>query len=306
MKTWRFAIAIAVAACAGVSALGCDTLEPGDYEAEVVVEGYLAAGAPLPEIRVSRTVALDTIYNSSSAGIDDAQVSVRLLDAAGEVVESHEYRSSPGQRGVYLPESTLGQMPLVRPLQTYELLVDVPSESQPIRASTFVPDTFTTAQAGPDSVVYRSSEQYTFLVSPTEYPGRQNIFLFTTTALDGRVDQLTPFARRLLENSELSIDDLREQSTPTLNEDNFQQVENGFLRIRFPWLGVSFFGANIIAVNTLDDNLYDFIRSQSVQQGGSTLPPGEIPNALEHVEGGRGVFGSYARSSMLIYVMRSM
>ncbi len=304
MITWKYAIL--VAASAGVLAVGCDTLEPGSYEAEVVVEGYLEAGAPLSEIRVSRTVALDTIYNSSSAGIDDAQVSVRLLDAAGEVVESHPYRSSPGQRGVYLPESILGQMPLVRPLQMYELFVDVPSESRPIRASTFVPDTFTTVRSGPDSVVYRSSEQYTFLVSPTEYPGRQNIFLFTTTALEGRVDQLTPFARRLLDNSELSIDDLREQSTPTLNEDNFQQVENGFLRIRFPWLGVSFFGANIIAVNTLDDNLYDFIRSQSVQQGGSTLPPGEIPNALEHVEGGRGVFGSYARSSLRIYVMRSM
>ena len=54
--------------------------------------------------------------------------------------------------------------------------------------------------------------------------------------------------------------------------------------------------------SAVDDNLFDFIRSQSVQQGGSTLAPGEIPNVLDHIEGGTGIFGSLARVSHETFV----
>lgn len=76
------------------------------------------------------------------------------------------------------------------------------------------------------------------------------------------------------------------------------------MRVEFPWLGILFFGLNEIRVQAVDENLYDFIRSQIVQQGGSTLPPGETPNVLEHVDGARGVFGSYASVSTAVFVKR--
>ncbi len=46
---------------------------------------------------------------------------------------------------------------------------------------------------------------------------------------------------------------------------------------------------------SLDPALQAFVQSQAVQRGGSTLSPGEIPNVTTNVEGGLGIFGSFAR-----------
>ena len=302
MISWRFAL---VVACVGIMLAGCDSTSLDEFEPEYVVEGYLRAGDRLPVIRVSRTIELDASYDPSGTGIADALVSVSLLNEAGEIDELTEYRSSEDNPGYYIPDPGTGETPMVQPLRTYELLVDVPDASELITATTFVPDTFSISRSGPDSVEYQASEQFSFLVSPTTYPGRQNVFLFTTLARDAGPDTVTPFGESLLEDSELTIEDLREQASPLLNEENFERTDNDFLLIRFPWLGVYFYGRNRVSVSALDDNLHDFIRSQSVQQGGSTLPPGEIPNVLERVDGGRGVFGSYSRANISIYVLES-
>lgn len=307
MASWRKAgksvKMVVILVLAAIALTGCDSAGPVEFEPEVVVEGYLRAGGRLPSIRVSRTVELDATYSPQGTAITDATVSIHLLNESGGREESTEYRSSDSSPGSYVPVFGSGEATLALPLRTYELEVDVPDAPEPIRATTLVPDTFSVVRTGADSVVYQASKQFTFLVSSTTYPGRQSVFVFTTLALDGRPGQLTPFAESLLEG-DLSVDDLRERASPTLNEDNFDHVQNGFLRIRFPWLAIYFYGRNQISVSALDDNLYDFIRSQMVQQGGSTLPPGEIPNILERVEGGRGVFGSYARASTSIYVLR--
>lgn len=294
----------AIAVLAAIALAGCDAAGPVEFESEVVVEGYLRAGGRLPNVRVSRTIELDATYSPQGTAITEAIVSIHLLNESGEREESIEYRSSDTSPGSYFPVFGSGRTTVALPLRTYELQVEVPDAPEPIRATTLVPDTFSVVQTGADSVVYQASEQFSFLVSSTTYPGRQNVFVFTTLALDGRRDQLTPFAESLLEG-DLSVDDLRERASPALNEDNFEHVRDEFLRIRFPWLAVYFYGRNEISVSALDDNLYDLIRSQSVQQGGSTLSPGEIPNILERVEGGRGVFGSYSRASTTIYVLRS-
>jgi len=307
MASWRRAgkgaEMFAILVLAAIASAGCDAAGPIEFEPEVVVEGYLRAGGRLPSIRVSRTIELDATYTPHGTAITDAMVSIHLLNESGEREESVEYRSSDASPGSYVPVFSSGEPTFALPLRTYELQVDVPDGPEPIRATTLVPDTFSVVRTGADSVVYQASKQFSFLVSSTTYPGRQNVFVFTTLALDGRPGQLTPFAESLIEG-ELSVDDLRERASPILNEDNFEHVQNDFLRIRFPWLAIYFYGRNQISVSALDDNLYDFIRSQMVQQGGSTLPPGEIPNILERVEGGRGVFGSYARASTFFYVLR--
>jgi hypothetical protein len=128
--------------------------------------------------------------------------------------------------------------------------------------------------------------------------------VFSTSAT-GDVDQLTPFARALFDTGDVTLQDLRQRASPILNEENFEHLPNGELRVEFPWLAVYFFGYNEIRVQAVDENLHDFLRSQMVQQGGSTLPPGEIPNVLEHVEGGRGVFGSYASAAAVVHVNRN-
>ena len=99
-------------------------------------------------------------------------------------------------------------------------------------------------------------------------------------------------------------EDLRITESPIINEGNYEINENGTITVKLPWLAVAFFGPNRLTANALDDNMFDFIRSQTVQQGGSTLAPGEIPNVIDRVEGGTGIFGSLARSSYEVLITR--
>jgi hypothetical protein len=79
---------------------------------------------------------------------------------------------------------------------------------------------------------------------------------------------------------------------------------DGTLTLQLPWLAVAFYGRNRTTANAIDDNLYDFVRTQSAQQRGGGFTPGSIPNVIEHVEGGTGVFGSIARQSYDVTVLR--
>jgi len=145
-------------------------------------------------------------------------------------------------------------------------------------------------------------------VTRSRVPGRdQTYFIFVTEALDAREEQLTPFAKALFEDQdgEITIEELRINGAPILNEGNYDANADGTLTIKVPWLAIIFYGPNRLIANAIDDNLYDFIRSQSVQQGGSTFAPGEIPNVLERIEGARGVFGSYARIQQELFVRRA-
>ena len=183
----------------------------------------------------------------------------------------------------------------------------MPSTNDVISATTVVPDTFRLVDATLDEEIFQSAEQLELTVTRSSSPGRdQNYYIFVTEAFDVREEQLTPLAAAIFdrEDGEVTLDDLRVGGSPIFNEDNYDVNADGTLTIRFPWLAITFYGPNKIIANALDDNLYDFVRSQSVQQGGSTFSPGEIPNPLEHVNGAHGVFGSYARATFEVFVKR--
>lgn len=284
--------------------IGCDTLTPSEFESEVVVESYLAVDEPLPEVRLTRTIPLDASYDPDLIAISGAGVRVELLSEGGAVERRYDYRESEVSPGIYRP----GGFPTVasvRPLRMYRLVVHAPGERDSITAVTTVPGQMSVVDVNRDSVVFQSDPPLTFELSRPEYPGRQSVFIFSTRAADAVVEQLTPFARGLYEDGDVTLEELSVRMSPVLNAENFEETEDGSLRIQFPWLAIYFYGRNEVTVRALDDNLYDFIRSQSVQQGGSTRPPGEIPNALEHVDGGRGIFGSSASASFGFVVERA-
>lgn len=281
----------------------CDTGDPGMFEEEIVVEGYLVAGEPFEPIRLSRTLPVNQTYDFTAQAVQNAEVTVDLLDASGAVETSYAFRSSPDEPGVY---RAVDEQALAEPLRTYRLEATV-SGSDRIRAETVVPDTFRVVQASADSLVYQSTQQLELRVTRSRVPGRdQSYIIFVTEALDAREEQLTPFAKAIFDNQEgdITIDELRVSGSPILNEANYDINTDGTLTIRVPWLAIVFYGPNRLTANALDDNLYDFIRSQSVQQGGSTFAPGEIPNVLERVNGARGIFGSYASATRDLFVNR--
>ena len=292
--------------------MGCDLLDPSEFRSEIVISGFLAAGEPLPEIRVTRTVPIGQPYDSQSTAVQDAMVLLQRMNDEDEVIDEYAYEYIEDSNGLYRyvsADTSFTRMRYriferVRPLQTYRLRVDVPDHPT-ITSTTLVPDTFSVSSASSDTVTFQSEEPFTFELTPPRYPGRQSYFTFTTTALDGFEDQLTPFARSLLDDGDdVTLADLRERVSPILNEESFD-FSDGALRIRFPWLAIYFYGRNQVSIQALDDNLYDFIRSQNVQQGGSTRSPGEIPNVLDPIDGGRGIFGSYAEAAVEFYVRPS-
>lgn len=281
--------------------VACDAVDPAPPDAGYVVEAYLEASEMLPQVRVSRTAAVGVPYDFERLAVTNARVTIHLLDAAGTAERTYPYRDIPEQPGVYRP-ARFGH---VMPSRTYALEVVLENEARTITARTRVPALIRLGGVNADTVVYQSTDQFVLRIRRDEQRERQGYFIFATEAMDARVEHLTPFARDLYDRGNVSLDELRQGASPILNEANYDVEDDSTLAIRFPWLAVLFYGPNRVTANALDDNLYDLIRTQSVQRGGSTLSPGEIPNILEHIDGGTGIFGSFARASFDIYVRRN-
>lgn len=277
--------------------IGCDSFDASE-EPIYVVEAYLIAGEPLPQLRLSRTAEIGGTYDFESVAVQGAVVHIDLLDDSSAVAERFIYREATP--GVYRPVEN----GLVLPLQRYALDVRIGPVDR-LEAVTRVPGAFDVVAVNADTVVYQADEQFEVRVTESEYPGReQSFYLFTTISLDPKEEDLTPIARSLYEDQELTLEDLAIRGSPILNEANYERHPDGTISIRYPWLAVLFYGPTKMVVNALDDNLYDFVRTATVQQGGSTLPPGEIPNVRDHIEGGTGIFGSMARASATFFVAR--
>lgn len=293
----RFLILLFLGACT-LLLVSCDSVDPGDFEPEYLVESYQVALEPIKPVRLSRTAGVNETYDFAALAVSGADMSILLLDAEGGVEEAYALRESRVEKGVYEATSSA----LVLPTRTYRLEISFPDNSDQVTAMTTVPDTFQVVQMSADTVVYQGPDQLELKLTRSTYPGRQTVFIFTTEALEPSSGNLTPFARRLYDDGEVGIEDLRKSTAPPLNEGNYDVNPDGTLSIWMPWLMVSFYGRQLTTANAIDDNLYDFTRSWQVQQGGSTLAPGEIPNIIDHVEGGTGLFASYATTTVAFYV----
>lgn len=280
--------------------VACDPYGNDEYREYVVVEAYLVADQSLPAVHLSTTLPADQEYSFAEAAVSEANVIIQLLTEDQEDTEiSFIYRMSVP--GVYQPDTEHA----VLPGRTYLLEADIPGYGE-LTARTTVPAAFEILGTIPDTIVYQSSEQLEFTLSSNVNPGRQNVYLFNTIAANPEFDNLTPFYRGILENNDNnSINDFANNSSNLINEGNFTKNPDGSIELRFPWIGVAFFGENQIVTNSLDNNIFDFIRSQDVQLGGSTLSPGEIPNAIYHIEGGIGVFGGVAADTIQTYISRA-
>ncbi|MEX2604012.1 MAG: DUF4249 family protein [Gracilimonas sp.] len=283
--------------------ISCELYPQDDYEQQYVVESYLMANNLLPKVRLSTTSPAGDFYDYDDTAINFANVEIRLLESGpnSEVEESFNFfNSGPG---VFLPN----QNHKVIPRRTYQLHISFTGNNDIITAHTVVPDTFQILAGIQDSIIYQSNNQLNIHLTKSYYPGRQNIYVFNAISLNPAKENLTPFYADLFEGSEQPEDDLYQlsnNSSGILNEANFEENPDGTITLNYPWIGIAFYEGNQIIANTIDDNVYDFVRSQQVQLGGSTLSPGEIQNVIYHVEGGIGVFGALASDTIQTYVKR--
>jgi hypothetical protein len=279
----------------------CDSGTNAEFKSEYVVESYLFALEKLPEVRLSRTVPVGQRYDFDEQAVSGAEVTISLLpQTPSPPVFIFHYRESDIP-GVYVPDDTTH---LVLPLRTYQLSINIPNDQTTLTSTTIVPDTFQILSSNADTVVFGSGEQLNIITSSTFYPGRQNVFVFSTEAFDVSVENLTPFFSDFFDEAEDNLDDFRKNESPPVNEGNYDLNPDGTFTIKVPWISFAFFGKNIISVNAIDDNLFNFITDLNLQSGGSTLSPGELPQINDAIENGTGIFGSYARVEKLIYIKR--
>ncbi|MGI9175678.1 MAG: DUF4249 family protein [Rhodothermales bacterium] len=279
---------------------GCElfTDETG-FAPEYVVESYQVVGEPLQSIRLSRTASVDDTYDFTALAVRDADVRVELLAEGGGVEAAFPYAEDPNRLGVYLSADTQATL---LPLRTYRMTAEL-SGGDVLTAETLTPGDVQLENATLDTLVYQSDNQLELTALLPAYPSRQNIFIFTAEAL-GVIDEdrLVPFAAAVLDDDD-ELENLRIADSPPINESNYDVDPDGRITIAVPWLIFTFYGDNRLAASALDDNLFDFIRSQSIQEGGSGLSPGEITNIVDYVEGGTGVFGSLARFTHDVHLL---
>ncbi len=275
---------------------GCDPYTQDQYTEQVVVEAYLTSNHSLTPIRLSTTGEATEIYNFEQFALRGAQVMIWVLKPNSN---EKDYRityeeSSPG---IYQPT----ELHKVQPGTTYQLEVFHPDYPD-VEAFTTVPASFKIINPIPDTLYYQSEDQLTLELGAQEAENGQNYYIINTIAAQPLEELLTPFYREFItdedeEETQQSLSELRINSSGILSEGNFNRNQNGNVEIRYPWLAVAFFGVNDIVPSLIDQNLYDYIRSESVQLGGSTLSPGEIQNVLTPIIGGVGIFGSMSRDT---------
>lgn len=283
-----------------ISTGGCDTVDPGKLDSDIVVELVLIADEPLPSLRLSRAAGLNDNIDFSDLAIRGADVHLSLRGSAQSRVRMEEKADIAG---VYHP--SVDDF-IIQPGGVYDLSIQIPGSSETVTSTTTVPGRIALVSASLDSVVYQSDDQLQLTITKSSHPNRDlNYFIFVTEALDVREEQLVPLAEYIFDSDDdITVEDFRVNGSPLVSSSNFDVNPDGTITIQYPWIGVLFYGPNRLNLNAIDDNLYDLVRSQSIQQGGSTFATGEIPNPIENIVGAHGIFGSMARATHTFLVLR--
>lgn len=290
---------------------GCDTTDPSVHSEELVVEAYLVAGEPLPSVWLARSLDVEGTWDTGQRAVSQADLRIERLSRDGAVLETFLYGRTLDSPGEFVPDVEH----VVQAGETYRLVARANGLDE-ARAVTTVPEQFELLEVSHEALEYLDPEQFSFLVTQSRFADRQSIFVFTIASRNPEPSFLVPpyvefffdkeerESGQPLEFEEGEQAELARFTSPPINEGNYDILAGGILKVRLPWFAVAFFGPTDITMSVLDDNLYDFQRYQLSQQNGGLLSPGEIPNVPDPVEGGTGIFGSMARVSAVVDILR--
>ncbi len=286
--------------------LGCaadrdpDTLFGPAAEPTLVVDAVLLVGQPMPPLYLRRTSAPGAPYDPESLGVVDARVAILREGGA------YPYAADPDSTGKYLP---LGAPTVVEPQTRYRLEVEVGNET--LRASTTTPpplrigwavllDAQTRAEQSrlrlfdeAGGTVYTAPEnQLRYLegllevyFAPVQAAGYQ-VAIFS-------MDPGSPF---LVEADFLEEDDRadfeRQGDSPAIADTRG--------KVSLPWFAVAYAGRHLFRVYALDQNWFDYIRTNPATNPGfgGGLAGDNFERPLFRIEGGIGLFGSASVDSV--------
>ena len=302
-----------------LSLAACDGFNDDDFTADVVVSAFMGANEPFPSVSVSQTSPFLEAYDPTTAGLEGAEVSITLLAPDGSDESTVRYQPSPNP-GQYVPADAA----TVLPQRTYRLEVEV--QGRQVTATTTVPPAVEIVGDPDQSVVYGAGAGPGVRVTQSTQPGgRQAAFVGSTRALGpsqfeevviegetryrsvpGTGSLPTPIYQRFLDcdledGGTLLCDEDPLQdaavigTSPVINEASYINLGDGTILVQIPFIAFGYYGPYRLTLVSLDPAFQAFVQTQAVQLGGTTLSPGEIPNVTTNVEGGLGIFGSFAR-----------
>ncbi len=280
--------------------LGCDSAGDNRLETIFVVESVLVGGYSTPRLWLSRAAGLSESYRYyTDNGEGGAQVAVQVVGPQVDTLLS--YWESPRNIGLYVDTSYHRVLPLHR----YELTIRAALSSQPITATTVVPDTFTIIGDYFREIEYDSNAHVELRITHGFYPGRaRTYYTFHTVAHRPQLENLVPRALAEYDDGEgRSLIGLEFEDSPIFNLDSGDVNGDGTHTVQYPLAYINFYGSNEVCIFAMDDNVYDFKRSENTQQGGTTFALGEIPNPISHVSGAHGLFGSASRECIYLTVI---
>jgi hypothetical protein len=274
---------------------------PGDIDVPVV-DALLLVDAPLPDIRLTRTIAPDAEFVFEEAAIVGARVRV-IVAGADTVVYAED------SAGIYLP---IDPAPTVQPDTRYDL--DVTTDAgERVTATTVTPGRLQIAEwvllddAG--EAVQRRLRTFAELGDGV-YDAPENQLVYPEGLLEGRL--VAPDAPGFqLSVASLDLDSELVTDIPFLDDEDIAELDRSGSspaleidsdEVGLPWFSILWQGRYVFRVLMLDGNTFDLVRtspeaaSGAFQFGGNAGEGFERP--LFRVEGGIGLFGSASIDSI--------
>jgi len=278
---------------------GCELYLQDEYQPHYVVESYLVANDYLPQVRLTKTVPIHEDFNKNKMAVQDANVQIHLLNPDNSIAELYQFKHK--NDGRYLPADTA----VIKPGSWYKLYITTKS-GDIIEAKTLIPGEFNIVNKDQTNVYsYRGNKQIEFTLTPSKYPNRQSYYFFTAKGQDTSKENLTPFYKELVQEKNVWINTYFLNSSDISNESKYNVDEQGNILLKIPWSIIAFYGQNTIAINAIDDNLYNYIRSQDGFTKGTTWANGKVQNTRYNIKGGIGIFGSMASTMQQITIMEN-
>ena len=301
MAIFRFILPCLMLACAAERGPG-ELFGPA-VEQTLVIDAILLVGHPLPDLFVRRTLAPQQPYTLEQIGVRDAEVLLKQGD------QKFLYSADPDSAGRYLPPANTS---LVAPQTTYTL--EVRTVAKVVRATTTTPDRLKLQQAVllDDATLEDKRLLHLFHQSDTSpYDAPENQLNYREGILELRLEPIDVVAFQLaLFNLEIDSPSLIDEDF--LEEDDIQDFERQGNsppleavdnRVRLPWFAVAFAGRHLFKVYALDQNWYDYTRTNN-EDGGffGGLIGDNFERPIFNIEGGIGLFGSAAVDSIGFFV----
>ena len=291
---------VAVACCLLTSACQADrtpeSLFGPNGAGELVIDGLLIVGRPLPPVFVTQTVASVDRDRPRHAVVSDAVVEIRNADRVYRYVRDPD--ANPFQ---YSPPS---DPPVVAPEMKYVMVVTV--KGRTARATTTTPGPFRVREG---VVLDQRTEEVqrrlkTFAeVRDGVFLAPENRVLYRSGFLEARFDPIDVPGYQVgivsLDQDADEIDREISEETP-VRTGSSPAIESTDGRVRMPWFAIYFSGRHLMRIYAVDRNWYDYVRSGPEAQQGwfGGLAGDNFRRPLFHVEGGIGLFGSASVDSL--------